>query len=186
MTVPIELAEVSFRRGTVDDAAELAGFAARAFSETYSADNRAEDMAAYLADSYGPAQQTEELADLRISTLLARARGELLAYAQVAQNSPPRCVTQVAPLELHRFYVDRQAHGTGLASMLMQEVFEAARERDARHLWLSVWERNPRAIAFYKKATFFDVGSTVFRVGRDMQTDRVLVCAIPSRALDTD
>ena len=41
-------------------------------------------------------------------------------------------------------------------------------------LWLGVWERNPRAQAFYRKSGFADVGSQVFLVGTDAQTDRVM------------
>jgi hypothetical protein len=40
-----------------------------------------------------------------------------------------------------------------------------------------VWERNPRAIAFYVKCGFVDVGSKAFYVGSDCQTDRVLVAS---------
>ena len=36
-------------------------------------------------------------------------------------------------------------------------------------------ERNPRAIAFYRKFGFVDVGAHEFRLGADVQTDRVMV-----------
>jgi diamine N-acetyltransferase len=42
-------------------------------------------------------------------------------------------------------------------------------------MWLSVWERNPRAIAFYGKCGFRMVGSKDFWVGSDRQTDHVMV-----------
>ena len=73
-----------------------------------------------------------------------------------------------------RFYVDRPLHGTGLARRLMDAVLEAARSRAKRTLWLGVWERNARAQAFYRKAGFMDVGAQTFRLGRDVQTDRVM------------
>ena len=87
-------------------------------------------------------------------------------------------MTQARPIELQRFYVDRPAHGTGVAQALMGAARQAAREFGGEHLWLGVWERNPRAIAFYTKAGFRDVGSTVFQVGPDRQTDRVLVAPL--------
>jgi hypothetical protein len=37
-----------------------------------------------------------------------------------------------------------------------------------------VWERNPRAIAFYHRWGFLDVGTTTFMLGHDLQTDRVM------------
>jgi ribosomal protein S18 acetylase RimI-like enzyme len=79
---------------------------------------------------------------------------------------------------LYRFYVDRSAHGSGVAQQLMAAARAAAREFGGRHLWLSVWERNPRALSFYKKEDFVDVGSTDFYVGSDRQTDRVLLASL--------
>ena len=181
-----QIGGVTFRRGNVDDAAELAGFAAQTFKETFSAMNHPDNMDAHLATSYGLTQQAEELANPLVATILARSDGELVAYAQVRRNPPPPCVTQAAPIELHRFYIDRRAHGTGLASTLMQEVHQVAREFHGRHLWLGVWERNPRAIAFYKKAMFVDVGSTFYMVGPDKQIDRVLVAVVPAKDFDAD
>jgi ribosomal protein S18 acetylase RimI-like enzyme len=45
----------------------------------------------------------------------------------------------------------------------------------AAGLWLGVWEHNPRAIRFYEKAGFHDVGSHHFQLGSDAQTDRLMV-----------
>lgn len=167
-------------RGSIDDAAELAEFAARTFEETFSTNNNPDDMQTHLSTNYGVEQQSAELADSNIATILVRLSGTLVAYAQVRRSSPPPCVTQASPIELHRFYVDGQAHGTGLASSLMQEVYQAVREFGGRHVWLGVWERNPRAIAFYKKTDFVDVGSQFYMVGPDKQVDRVLVASINS------
>jgi GNAT superfamily N-acetyltransferase len=166
------------RRAGAADAAALAAFAARTFAETFGPDNRPDDMAAHLALAYGPAQQGRELADPAYATLLIEDAGTLIAYAQVRRHDPPACVTGSAPIELHRFYVDRAWHGRGVARRLMAEVRIAAAQFAALTLWLSVWERNPRAIAFYAKCGFADVGSTSFYVGPDCQTDRVMVASI--------
>ena len=126
----------------------------------------------------GSVEDAAELADPNVETILVRLDGVLMAYAQVRRSTPPPCVTHALPIELHRFYLDRQAHGTGLASALLPEVHRAAREFGGRHIWLGVWERNPRAIAFYKKTKFVDVGSQFYMVGPDRQVDRVLVASL--------
>jgi ribosomal protein S18 acetylase RimI-like enzyme len=56
----------------------------------------------------------------------------------------------------------------------MTHVFEAALRRGAGAVWLGVWERNARAIAFYRKCGFADVGSQTFELGSDRQQDRVM------------
>ncbi len=174
----VNSSNILIRRGVLADAAALAAFAARTFIETYAGDNLPEDMQAHVASSFSVALQSKELADPDVVTLLAYDAEALVAYAQVRRNEPPSCATQDRPVELHRFYVDRPAHGHGVAQRLMVAAFDAARELGGHHLWLSVWERNGRAIAFYKKVSFVDVGSTDFFVGSDRQTDRVLVAKV--------
>jgi diamine N-acetyltransferase len=172
---------VHIRPGTVADAATLAAFAARTFAETFAADNDAADMQAHLARAYGVAQQTAELTDPAMVTLLAEEAHRLAGYAQLHRGTLPACVVVSEPIELLRFYVDRAAHGTGLAQALMAAVQDAAHAAGARHLWLGVWEHNPRAIRFYAKCGFVDVGSQAFVLGADRQTDRVMVAPVRTR-----
>ena len=141
------------------------------------ADNRPEDLAAHLAATYGVAHQARELACADEVTLLADCDTSLVAYVQVRAPAPA-CVLSPDPVELHRFYVDRPAQGRGVAARLMAAVLDAARELGGRSLWLSVWERNPpRAVR--PKIGFADVGSTVFFVGPDRETDRVMARVLP-------
>jgi ribosomal protein S18 acetylase RimI-like enzyme len=170
---------VVIRAGDASDAAALAELAARTFHETFAADNRPEDVALHIAQSYGTAQQEHELRNPDISTLLAEVDGQLAGYAQLREGTAPECVTRDAPVELWRFYVARHWHGRGVAQILMRAVEAEARQRGGRTLWLGVWERNERAKAFYQKTGFTDVGSHIFMVGTDPQTDRLLMRPVP-------
>ena len=171
---------VVIRPGRTSDAAVLAELAARTFRDTIAADNRPEDLELHLVTAYGPKQQARELADPAMTTLLVDVAGQLAGYAQLREGVPPGCVTDAAPIELMRFYVDRPWQGRGVAQELMRAVEAEARRRGARTLWLGVWERNDRAKAFYAKIGFTDVGSHIFMVGTDAQTDRIMVRPVPA------
>lgn len=166
--------EVVIRRATDDDAPRLAEFARRTFIETFAPDNTADDMALHVAKSFGAAIQLSEIRDAAMTTLLAELGSTMAGFAQVREGPPPACVTGDAPVELLRFYVDRPFHGRGVAQALMNAVDHVARQLGGRTLWLGVWERNPRAIAFYSKCGFVDVGAHAFIFGTDEQTDRVM------------
>ena len=163
------------RRGVPADAEALAAFAARTFHETFAADNRPEDMRDYLASAFGIEHQSRELADCGVATLLVHDAGMLVAYAQVRRITPPACVTHERAIQLRRFYVDRPYQGRGIAQPLMSAVHDAVRAFGGRHVWLGVWEHNPRALAFYRKQGFVDVGYEDFHLGSDRQIDRILV-----------
>lgn len=162
------------RRAVSEDAAPLANLASRTFCDTFEEDNTPEDIAAHLAKSYGPAYQLAEIVSPDIVTLLATC-DELAAFAQLRHGKPPECVSSPDTIELWWLYVDKGWHGRGIAKQLMQAVLDEAKTARATTVWLGVWERNPRAIAFYRKFGFEDVGTHEFRLGADLQTDRIMV-----------
>jgi diamine N-acetyltransferase len=176
----LKFESIHIRIGVESDAAALAAFAARTFEDTFGPQNRPEDLRAHLSQAFGIAQQTQELLNPDMVTLLGFDDATLVAFAQVKRQGPPAGIDIDAPVELHRFYVDRSAHGKGVAQQLMCAVHSAAREFGGDTLWLGVWEHNPRAIAFYQKVGFVDRGSHDFFVGQDRQTDRVLVAEVPA------
>jgi GNAT superfamily N-acetyltransferase len=165
---------VTIRSAGVADAAALAAFAERTFRETYTAYNTRENMERYVADHFGLARQEAELRDPLTITLVAEEDGRPVGYTQLLRRAGPAAVTGARPVEMLRFYVDRPWHGKGVARTLMEAAVSAARSAGADTLWLGVWERNPRAIAFYLKSGFEDVGTQVFVLGADHQRDRVL------------
>jgi ribosomal protein S18 acetylase RimI-like enzyme len=178
------MSSVTIRRAVPSDAPALAELDARTFAETFAADNSPEDINAHLLSAYGVAQQSAELADPDVLTLLAYRNAELIGFAQVRRKPAPSCVVEDHPIELHRFYLARSAQGSGAAAPLMLEVRAAAAEFGGRHLWLGVWEHNPRAIAFYVRSGFAKVGSHDFIVGSDRQTDWVFTSPLLSRVPD--
>jgi len=166
---------LTIRTATSDDAAALAEFAARSFHDAFARENEQSDMAQYVARAFGEQIQRAEIADARRVVSLAEADGEIAGYAQLLAGSTPPGITMMMPAtELERFYVAPEWHGRGLAQQLMTRAVEIASQSGAATLWLAVWERNPRAIAFYRKSGFADVGSKIFVLGSDRQTDRVM------------
>jgi ribosomal protein S18 acetylase RimI-like enzyme len=161
---------------TAADVDALTEFGARTFYESFGADNTAEDMVKHLSSAWHPDLQRREILDESIDTLLARdTHGALAGFAQVRDKIAPEGVATTRPVELWRFYVDKPWQGRGLARALMGAVFERARARGGRELWLGVWERNERARAFYRKCGFEKMGQKIFVVGTDPQTDHVMV-----------
>ena len=171
--------DLTLRPAGLDDAAAIASFAEHVFRDTFGPHNRADDMDTYCCTAFSLDQLRRELADPDCYTVLAIAGGELAGYAQLHAGPPPPCVTGPGPLELKRLYVDRRWHGSGVARTLMTHTIEIAQARGARTLHLSVWQHNHRAIAFYAKYGFEQVGSAPFQLGTDVQLDPVMMRSLP-------
>lgn len=177
------LAILTIRPAALADASALAEVAARTFRDTFVPQTRPEDVARFLAERYGVEQQLAEIRDPAMSTLLAAVEGTLSGFVQLKLGLPPECVTGPKPIEIYRLYLDKEWHGRGLAQALMETAGAEARRLGAETLWLGVWERNARALAFYVKCGFVDVGWHLFPVGDDPQIDRILVRSLEPGAI---
>ena len=144
------------RTATIADASRLTEIGASTFRETFEGENTPDDMASYLSDAFTPDRQAAEISDASGVVLLAErpdAPGaeKLVGYAHLVSGLAAPAVKGPEPMELKRLYVTRSWHGKGVAQALMDAALDAARARGAKTLWLGVWERNQRAVAFYSK-----------------------------------
>ncbi len=175
---------IRIRRADRADAAALAELAERTFRDTFAADNAAEDLEAYVRDAFAVDRIRTELEAGSNAFLLAFAGGAAspTGYAKLRVGPADPSVAGPDPIELERLYVDRDAIGRGVGAALMRAGLELARSAGHRTLWLGVWERNARAIAFYERWGFEAVGKHVFRLGSDDQTDVIMERAVAGDA----
>jgi ribosomal protein S18 acetylase RimI-like enzyme len=168
------LPTITIRDATPADAWRLATLAAEAFSDTFGPDNTPGDMAEYLAKAFGESVQRGELDDPRNTVFLAERGSDLVGYAMLREGDAPGVVGDAGAIEIVRLYSFTRWIGSGVGAALMQRCLDEAAARGRRTVWLGVWEHNARAIAFYRRWGFTDVGSQSFQLGTDLQTDRVM------------
>jgi ribosomal protein S18 acetylase RimI-like enzyme len=162
------------RQADRSDAKRLSLLAETSFRLAFAASNTAEDMDTHCRNSYSEVTQSAEIANPQMLTLLVEDDLQLAAYAQLRFDHVPECVTDKHAAEIQRFYVGEAWHGKGVAQSLMSACIDAILERGKKSAWLGVWEHNPRAIKFYQKFGFVEVGEHVFTVGNDPQRDIIL------------
>lgn len=169
----------TIRHARPEDAPLLASFAAQAFTDTYRELSDAQEIADYVAEHFQPGVMAAVIADPACTTLLAWVGEQLAGYAILKAEAAPDCVTGPAPLKLWRIYLGAGFIGQGLGARLMQAVHEQARERGARTLWLGVYDRNVRAVEFYERFGFTQVGGQEFLFGGQIYIDPVYATAVP-------
>ncbi|HWQ84312.1 MAG TPA: GNAT family N-acetyltransferase [Anaerolineales bacterium] len=160
----------------------LAEFGERTFVENFAAQNTPENMSVYLAGAFNPDKQAAELADPGSVFLLAEVEGELAGYAHLHAGPPTlETLDQTGidsdardAIELVRIYADTPWIGKGVGPALMQACLDESRSRGFELIWLGVWEHNPRAQVFYRKWGFEKIGTHIFMLGADPQTDWIM------------
>jgi len=169
------------RRATEADCTLLAELGARTFYDAFAKQNTPENMATYLAKTFGPEQQRAELNDPQNTFLIVENDGVAIGYAQLKAGKPPASVSGPDAIELVRLYVSAAFQSSGVGGRLMAACLNEARDRGYQIIWLGVWQQNPRAQAFYERWGFLTVGEHVFQLGDDPQSDWLM-----ERSLATD
>lgn len=164
----------SIRTPGVDEAESLSELAIRTFRDTYAADTRPADMDAFLADAYRPDDLAAELADPGHRWLIAEVGSELAGFAHLRSDERHEAVVGRSPVLLAHLYLDRAYRGIGLGSALMRRSMAEARAAGHDVVWLGVWERNPKAIEFYRRWGFEPVGEMPFTFGAEQHRDIVM------------
>ena len=144
------------------------------FRQTFDRYNSAENMASYIDAAYHPAVLEKDLDPNRSAVYLAQLEGQTVGYLKL--NFPEAFTHPVEPgaVEIERIYVDEAKQGRRIGVALMQKAIDVARNRDARFIWLGVWEKNDKAKSFYEKKGFVIFGSHPFMLGEDRQTDLLM------------
>jgi GNAT superfamily N-acetyltransferase len=174
------LTTFSIRKGAPKDNLLLSRLGAETFEYAFGADNTAVDMQLYLQKSFSPETQAAELADPSSVFLIAELANETVGYARLLEGDAPEAVTSSRPIEIVRIYAQPKWIGQGVGAALIRACLQEASRRGCDTIWLGVWERNQRAIAFYSKWGFVPVGSQTFLLGTDLQTDTLMARSVPA------
>ena len=106
--------------------------------------------------------------------LIAEAENTPIGFAQLVMDSKDESIRGIKTLEVRRIYATQEQIGKGVGKALMTASIEEAKQRGCDSIWLGVWEKNPRAIAFYRKWGFQEVGTHIFVLGDDPQRDFIM------------
>ena len=105
---------------------------------------------------------------------IAESAGIPVGYSKIRESLQSKDLPQADAIEIARIYAVKDVIGKGVGRMLMQEAIDYAIHLKKKIIWLGVWEKNPRAIRFYGKCGFREVGDQTFLLGSDPQRDLVM------------
>lgn len=163
----------TIRKALPEDVDLLITLGKRCFYEAFHEVTAPDDMEAYIASTFKRSAITQQLKDDRALVFIAEMDAAPAGYAYSHPAVPPECVKDAA-IKLERLYLRKRYYGCAVGDALMQISLTEARSHGFQSVWLSSWELNERANAFYKKWGFTIVGNQKFTVGRDIQNDFIL------------
>lgn len=168
------------RPASVTDIPELSDFASRTFYQAYGWYNTEKNMREYVEKYFSINQLKEELSDESIIYLIEENQGKIEGYLKLGRKNKPPGINHVSCSEIERIYVDEYLQRKGTGKKLLNAAIRIVSERKDEILWLGVWQKNEKAIAFYLKNGFKITGTTKFILGDDEQDDFIMMLDLSS------
>ena len=159
---------ITIRDAVPADAELIADLSRTSFYETFAKDNTQEDMDIFMNEQFTKEALMKEVELNDGVFILAYADDEPVGYARMRLKN---LYAHEQAIEIARIYALNKVIGKGVGKALMQECINKANGLHMKYIWLGVWEKNERAIAFYKRWGFERFHEHQFLLGTDLQTD---------------
>ena len=157
--------DILFRSAEPADALCLGVLSTQVFLDTYAPQGIRPAIANEVLAKHSVAVYEALLADPAVTILVAECAGHLVGFSQVRNGVGHSLVAESDASELDQLYVQERFTGRGVGRDLLRHAEKAAAARGADTLWLTAWEGNARALAFYPRCGYESLGMTAYTFG---------------------
>jgi len=163
--------EVEIVKVLADDIEELFYVSHKTFYDSFGHQNNPEDIQSYMDEFMNIEHIRDELSTEGSTFYFAKIHNETVGYIKINVDKAVKEPENSEGLELQRIYVLGTYQGHKIGQKLLDFVIQTAQNLNKRFITLGVWEKNLRAIQFYKNNHFVISKFIPFMLGADLQTD---------------
>lgn len=165
---------LALKKATILDQEAIQNISIKTFVSTFSDVNTPENMQDYIDTAFNNQQLASEINNPKTQFYLALHQDLVIGYLKVNFDGAQTESGYSNSLEIHRIYVLEDYHGKKVGQLLFDKAVTIAKENNLKQIWLGVWEKNVKAIAFYTKNDFKKIAEHDFVLGNEKQTDYIM------------
>lgn len=169
---------VRLRPGLPSDAVPIAALATQVFLDTYATQGVRPDLAREAFEQYSESAFARRFMETTRRFIVAENDGALVGFAEILCSGTQSPAPSTLGAELVRLYVQPRAQRRGVGRLLLSEGESLATANRLPCLWLTVWEGNANAIAFYRRMGYAEVGTTTYSFQGHTYGNRVFAKAL--------
>lgn len=159
------------RKCGLNDIRKLQEIAKTTFIEAFEKHNNPEDFESYVALAFAEQKIRKELLGPDSHFYFVYRDNLLVGYFKLNYARAQNEFKNRNSIELERIYVLQKFQGGKIGTWILHEVLKISASEQKEFVWLGVWQKNTKAVAFYEKHGFEKVGTHPYFIGNDKQTD---------------
>jgi GNAT superfamily N-acetyltransferase len=170
----VSVPDYRLRLACPTDAVTIAALSVQVFLDTYATEGVRPDLAIEAFETYSTEAFTQRLAQGERTFILTEAGTGLLGFAEVLLLPLPTPAGGITGAQLVRLYVQPAGHRKGIGRALLSQAEQAVVAVGLPGLWLTAWDGNLDARAFYARMGYTDIGATTYSFQGNTYANRVI------------
>lgn len=165
---------IKYRQCNLKDLDLLIKISRFTYKESFGRDNTESNMRKYLDSAFKKNILKKELSNENSEFYFAIISSIIIGYFKINAYPAQTDIKDPFSLELERIYILKEYQGKNYGKKLLEKVIDIAKKRKLMYLWLGVWNKNIKAIQFYKRNGFIKFDEHKFNMGKDEQIDYLM------------
>lgn len=155
---------IAIKRATPADCAVIAAIGLVAVEAAHRDSSPAKDLQDYLAKNYTDEAIREELSHPEYVYHIIYVDDEPAGFSKIQFNAAHPAIAAKNVTKLDRIYLLSKFFDKKLGGELLQFNIDLCKQHQQSGIWLYTWTGNHRAIQFYLRKGFVNIGSHQFKV----------------------
>lgn len=164
---------IELREAVPVDALCISVLATQVFLDTYATKGIRSGLAREVLETLSLTAVEREIGQPGITFVVAESNGHLVGFAELTARARHELVDSAQASKLNRLYVQERFAGVGIGRALLACAEAHARAGGACRIWLTAWVGNARALEFYVRQGYRDLGSTVYEFQGEQYENRL-------------
>jgi len=144
------------------------------YNDAFRENNTEKNMKEYLESAFSKSKMIKELKEKNTEFYFAYLNNIIVGYFKINSDQAQTDINDKLSIELERFYILKEFQRKKLGDQMIKKVISIAEKKEKEYIWLGVWEKNDKAISFYREYGFVKFGEHPYILGQDVQTDYLM------------
>ncbi len=154
---------INFRKAQLKDGKLLSVLYKSVYIETYGTEGITHEFTNFIEHQFSIEKIENDIIDHTCDLWTARYNKNPVGVVQVEYEKPCPVEKFAAP-EINKLYILRNFYGMGIGQNLMQLAEHEIQKRGHDRVWLWVLKTNKRAVDFYYKQGYQNIGTANFKM----------------------
>jgi len=167
--------EIVIRRAESSDLFNLAVLKQQVWISTYATEGLTDVFSGYVLSEYSIENVSKSITDKNRLILIAAINECVIGCAEILLSPQSPLASEALCLEISTLYVLERFQGFGIGKKLLAECENATKQRGYNNVWLTVFYNNIKAIDFYRRQNFIQIGATDFVLGKNKHKNYIMM-----------